>query len=84
MRIKPLKAARLPADGRTKVSNMFQPRQLLKRHSSTTVRGADPRTKLEDAGKSAERHPAMRGIDVSPVHGRHCICARCEQHSDAA
>jgi hypothetical protein len=23
------------------------------------------------------RHPAMRGIDVSPVHGRHCICDRC-------
>jgi hypothetical protein len=23
------------------------------------------------------RHPAMSGIDVSPVHGRHCICDRC-------
>lgn len=23
------------------------------------------------------RHPAMSGIEVSPVHGRHCICDRC-------
>lgn len=25
----------------------------------------------------AQRHPAMSGLDVSPVHGRHCICERC-------
>ncbi len=24
------------------------------------------------------RHPAMRGLDVSPVHGRHCNCRRCD------
>jgi hypothetical protein len=23
------------------------------------------------------RHPAMSGLNVSPVHGRHCICNRC-------
>jgi hypothetical protein len=26
-------------------------------------------------------HPAMNGIDVSPVHGRHCICDRCTAHA---
>jgi hypothetical protein len=25
------------------------------------------------------RHPAMAGLDISPVHGRHCICERCER-----
>jgi len=29
------------------------------------------------------RHPAMTGIDVSPVHGRHCICDRCAPRTDA-
>jgi hypothetical protein len=24
------------------------------------------------------RHPAMIGIEVSPVHGWHCICDRCQ------
>jgi len=23
-------------------------------------------------------HPAMSGLSVSPVHGRHCICERCD------
>jgi hypothetical protein len=32
----------------------------------------------------SERHPAMRGLNVSPVHGRHCICDRCGQHKHAA
>jgi hypothetical protein len=27
------------------------------------------------------RHPAMSGIDVSPVHGWHCICDRCLAHA---
>ena len=26
-----------------------------------------------------QRHPAMTGLNVSPVHGRHCICGRCER-----
>ncbi len=31
-------------------------------------------------------HPAVSGLDVSPVHGRHCICHRCERYArrDAA
>jgi hypothetical protein len=29
-----------------------------------------------DRGTS-QRHPAMQGIDVPPVHGHHCICDRC-------
>jgi hypothetical protein len=37
-------------------------------------------------GSAQQRHPAMSGLDVSPVHGRHCICHRCERHTqrDAA
>jgi hypothetical protein len=27
--------------------------------------------------ESAGAHRTMMGIDVSPVHGRHCICSRC-------
>jgi hypothetical protein len=23
------------------------------------------------------RHPAMIGLNISPVHGHHCICDRC-------
>jgi hypothetical protein len=23
------------------------------------------------------RHPAMSGLEVSPVHGHYCICDRC-------
>jgi hypothetical protein len=30
------------------------------------------------------RHPAMTGIDVPPVHGRHCIRQRCERESRPA
>jgi hypothetical protein len=29
------------------------------------------------SGELSHRHPAMSGINVSPVHGRHCICDRC-------
>jgi hypothetical protein len=29
-----------------------------------------------------QRHPAMSGLNVSPVHGRHCICDRCAAHAD--
>jgi hypothetical protein len=31
----------------------------------------------EPAVTDPARHPAMRGLNVSPVHGRHCICNRC-------
>ena len=38
-----------------------------------------------DANKDArDRHPAMRGLNVSPVHGRHCICERCIVGRNAA
>jgi hypothetical protein len=29
-------------------------------------------------GPEHKRHPAMAGINVSPVHGHHCICSRCQ------
>jgi hypothetical protein len=28
-------------------------------------------------GEVRHRHPAMAGLNVSPVHGWHCICDRC-------
>ena len=82
MRPTPPKPTRHPAEVRTKVRNMFQPRQLLKRPGNTTRTTSTP-VKRVGASKF-ERHPAMRGIDVSPVHGRHCICKRCEEHPDSA
>jgi hypothetical protein len=30
------------------------------------------------------RHPAMAGLNVPPVHGRHCICHRCERQANSA
>ena len=36
------------------------------------------------AKEPEHRHPAMRGLDVSPVHGRHCNCTRCDQQPRAA
>jgi hypothetical protein len=35
-------------------------------------------------GVTHNRHPAMSGIQVSPVHGRHCICDRCLAQADKA
>ncbi|HZU59815.1 MAG TPA: hypothetical protein VE983_02550 [Solirubrobacteraceae bacterium] len=32
------------------------------------------------AGGEPPRRSAM-GIDVQPVHGRHCICGRCQRQS---
>lgn len=32
----------------------------------------------------AQRHPAMRGLDVPPVHGQHCICSRCDADTPSA
>jgi hypothetical protein len=63
---------------------MFQPRQLLKRSSNPPNRGADASIKVVHASKATDRHPAMRGLDVSPVHGRHCICGRCMSHPNGA
>jgi hypothetical protein len=47
---------------------------------------ADSSQPLPNATASTTRHPAMAGIDVPPVHGRHCICQRCtpETRRDAA
>jgi hypothetical protein len=38
-----------------------------------------PRPTVSRVSAMSARHPAMRGLDISPVHGRHCICGRCEQ-----
>jgi hypothetical protein len=37
----------------------------------------------DEMNSAAHRHPAMRGLDISPVHGRHCICDRCSLHRAA-
>lgn len=44
------------------------------RHNTSLTGAENP---AHAAGRG--RHPAMAGLDVSPVHGRHCICARCER-----
>jgi hypothetical protein len=36
-----------------------------------------PALQLHARDGRPQRHPAMSGLDVSPVHGRHCICDRC-------
>ena len=41
-------------------------------------READGTTNVPAARREVTgRHPAMSGLNVSPVHGRHCICDRC-------
>ncbi len=44
-----------------------------------TARRARARTSPAGAppAPASRRHPAMSGLNVSPVHGRHCICSRC-------
>jgi hypothetical protein len=32
-------------------------------------------------GEVRHRHPTMAGLNVSPVHGRHCICDRCAREA---
>ena len=56
-----------------------------KLHLASAAPPADPEVK-GSATAPSNRHPAMRGIDVSPVHGRHCNCSRCLAQSgrDAA
>jgi hypothetical protein len=60
-------------------------RQLFHRNNvSAKPAGAMPNRPSETASRSDERHPAMRGLNVSPVHGRHCICDRCSADHRAA
>lgn len=84
MRRNPPGTARLPAVATTNVRGMFAPRQLLKRSFGLASSTVDPSAKAEDPSQTGARHPAMRGLDVSPVHGRHCICGRCVHHTKAA
>ena len=39
--------------------------------------GARATTSSTQPETGDRRHPAMSGLNVSPVHGRHCICNRC-------
>jgi hypothetical protein len=32
-------------------------------------------------GEVRHRHPAMTRLNISPVHGRHCICERCARQT---
>jgi len=32
---------------------------------------------------AAPRRRAAMGLDVQPVHGRHCICERCQRQASA-
>ena len=42
------------------------------------ARGAESTSNVPAAQRAVSgRHPAMSGLNVSPVHGRHCICNRC-------
>lgn len=77
----------VPADGLLKVCAMFQmSRHLFHRQSSPAQpHVAIPGRPAEDVNRVSEaRHPAMRGLNVSPVHGRHCICDRCGADRRAA
>jgi hypothetical protein len=44
---------------------------------------ATPPAKVLDAA-ARRRHPAMAGLNIPPVHGRHCICERCERQTNTA
>ncbi len=51
-------------------------------HRADVSRRASPATdrvasRDPGLGEVRHRHPAMAGLNVSPVHGRHCICERC-------
>jgi hypothetical protein len=35
------------------------------------------RIRSAPAAIKAERHPAMSGLAIQPVHGRRCACAAC-------
>ncbi|WP_249012353.1 hypothetical protein [Conexibacter sp. DBS9H8] len=63
---------------------MFAPRQLFTRTHSARVSVSTPASKAQEAARGPERHPAMRGIAVSPVHGHHCICGRCVRPGSGA
>ena len=46
-----------------------------------------PAREIAEPATQAERQrlqwqPSMAGLNVSPVHGRHCICERCERLRD--
>jgi hypothetical protein len=76
-----------PADGVLKVRVMFHKSRHLFHRSDRSVESS-----VAMSGRPAEtvsteheaRHPAMRGLNVSPVHGRHCICDRCSADRRAA
>jgi hypothetical protein len=66
------------------VRDMFQGhRNPFHRTPAAPHGAADQRRPPVDGQSPEDRHPAMRGLDVSPVHGRHCICNRCSQHRAA-
>jgi hypothetical protein len=76
----------VPADALLKVYVMFQKSRHLfhRRDTSVEPRVAASRRAEGLAPASEDRHPAMRGLNVSPVHGRHCICNRCSPDKRAA
>lgn len=49
------------------------------RRSRDTRGPAAPVTVIDTQGR---RHPAMAGLNIPPVHGRHCICMRCERDAE--
>jgi|GEM_PF-2786993 len=50
-------------------------------HLARRPRGAHAAA-AQEADGAAYRRLALGELDFSPVHGRHCICARCEQLAD--
>ena len=80
-----LKCGEPQAETMRKVTEMFaSQRHILRRTAAPTETPSAPDAARPVADLStAHRHPAMRGLNVSPVHGRHCICGRCSPEPPA-
>lgn len=61
-------------------------------HLSPLFRAVGLSRRLRDSASVASttavhvdrRRRAAMGLDVQPVHGRHCICERCERQAAAS
>lgn len=66
---------------------MSWPHFTLPRLGNRAVRrrsGADREPPARTATETRPGNHAMAGLDVQPVHGRHCICERCHRQDRAA
>jgi hypothetical protein len=83
----PIKAKGFAADPLSMVQSMFQAtRHLFHRNPTSSLQRAataQTRPAAKPGMTDSDRHPAMRGLSISPVHGHHCICDRCSQQRAA-